>query len=304
MEIKFIAIDKLKRDKNQPRQTIDHDKIADMAQSIKTEGVINPIEISADYVIITGEMRWRAAKLAGLKEVPCKILKINPTERFRRQVIENIHHNTMTDWDTAKALEQLRQGVLASLGESKHGGRPNEGIRELARMIGKSRDYIADHLEIIKVSPALQKVLQKDLIPYTLIRAVSSTPVAYQKLMEQKIIKGEFQTREAALEVAAALSRTPEKGATILEKDFTKKTAKEIGDSLSKISPRFPDIIEKRLAPGQEFIKIKNELLDWLTSNPPHRIIQMDKVTIILGLSLITERINQWQKNANQLKLK
>ncbi len=91
MKIVNVLLSKIKPDKNQPRQTIDEEHIKEISQSIVTEGVINAIEIDENNVIITGEQRWRAAKLAGLKEVPCKILKITPELRFRRQVIENLH---------------------------------------------------------------------------------------------------------------------------------------------------------------------------------------------------------------------
>lgn len=294
MEIKQIAIDKLKRDKNQPRQTFDKDKIQDMAQSIKTEGVINPIEIDKDYFIITGELRSRAAKLAGLKTVPCKIISINPKERFRRQVIENLHNATMTEWDTAKAIKKLLDGRQATIRSSKQhkGGYPDKGIRELGRIIGKGNTFIIEKLQLLEASEPFQQAVKKGLSA-SFIRGITRAPEFYQKAMEEKILKGDFKTRDEAIEVATALHRNPEKGQRILEA----KTNEEV----FKLSPRFPDIIKARLAPGQEFIRIKKDLLDWLQENPSQRIIQMDKPQIVLGLSLIVDKINEWSKPLKQL---
>ena len=77
MEIIEIEIDKIKPDKDQPRTSMDELELKEMAQSIVTQGVINPIEVDNDMVIITGERRWRAAKIAGLKVVPVKIFNLN-----------------------------------------------------------------------------------------------------------------------------------------------------------------------------------------------------------------------------------
>ena len=80
-----IPIDKIRPDKNQPRKSFDEDALKGMAVSIKNEGVINAIEIDEKFIIITGEQRWRAAKIAGLKEVPVKIIENITEERDNTQ---------------------------------------------------------------------------------------------------------------------------------------------------------------------------------------------------------------------------
>ncbi len=298
MEIKQIPIDKIKLDKNQPRQTIDQNKVKEMAQAIITEGVINPIELDEKFFIITGELRFRASKLAGLKTVPCKILKINPTTRFRRQVIENLSHNTMTDWDTAKAIKKLlqpdtAQGSIRSSKEKK-GGLPDKGIHELSRIIGKSEKFIIEKLNLLEASQPFQEAVKKGMSA-SFIRAIKRTPEFYQKAMEEKIVRGEFKTRDEAIEVATALQRHPEKGEQILKA----KNNQEV----FKISPRYPDIMAAKLKPGQEFIRIQNELLEWLKDNPPQRLIQMDKPIVVLGLSVLIDKIKEWTNKTNQKQL-
>ncbi len=72
-----IPIEKIKPDVNQPRQYIDEEDLKGMAQSIVTEGIINPIEVDKNFVIVTGERRWRAAKIAGLKSVRAMIIEVS-----------------------------------------------------------------------------------------------------------------------------------------------------------------------------------------------------------------------------------
>ena len=99
-------INEIRPDTNQPRKNFPETRIREMAKSILTEGIINPIEVDKDGVIVTGEIRWRSAKEAGLKTVPVKVIDPGKT-RFRRQVVENVHHNTMTTMDTSRALSKL-----------------------------------------------------------------------------------------------------------------------------------------------------------------------------------------------------
>jgi ParB family chromosome partitioning protein len=102
-------------DKNQPRKNIDQEKLEEMTRSMITEGLINPIEIDENNVIVTGEMRWRACMAAGQEVIKCRVVKVAGRDRYKRQVIENIHNNTMNSWDTAKALEYLLQKHISNI---------------------------------------------------------------------------------------------------------------------------------------------------------------------------------------------
>ena len=159
MEILQIEIDKIKPDKKQPRKSIEIEDLKEMAQSIVTEGVINPIETDSDFVIITGERRWRASKIAGLKTVPVKVLKINAKERFRRQVIENIHNDTMSYDDTARALSKLKVDYFHPV-KVINKGQPQTGVTFLSKMVGKSLGYIEERFDYLKASAPLQKAVK------------------------------------------------------------------------------------------------------------------------------------------------
>src|SRR3990167_1010759 len=154
MEYKTVPIDKIKPDPDQPRKVFDEEAIKEMAISIKNEGIINDIEVDENFLIVTGERRWRAAKIAGLEEVPVKIIKITGKERFIRQVQENIHQNTMTPLDTAEALEQIRGWIASSTvelarDEYHKGERYKRGIAELHKLLGTPETTLARYLNIL-----------------------------------------------------------------------------------------------------------------------------------------------------------
>src|SRR3990167_6485945 len=108
MEIVQKPVSEIKPDPNQPRQTIIENNSKDLAKSIQTDGIINPVEIDENNVIITGELRWRAAKEAGLETIPVKVLTIaNKNERFLRQYKEDVHQYPLTATDNANALLKI-----------------------------------------------------------------------------------------------------------------------------------------------------------------------------------------------------
>jgi len=106
--MEIVEVDKLKPDLNQPRKVFDEEKIKALGGTYKNQGLIQPIEIDKNYQIITGERRWRAAKLAGLKKIPCRILEdLTEEQKLERRLIENIHHEPLTDLEKAEAIKKL-----------------------------------------------------------------------------------------------------------------------------------------------------------------------------------------------------
>ena len=105
-EVFLIDINKIKPDKDQPRKTFNEETLRELAQTYKSQGITQPIEIDEKFVIITGERRFRAAKLAGLKKIPCRIIKgLTEEQKLERRLIENIHHEPLTDLEKAEAIK-------------------------------------------------------------------------------------------------------------------------------------------------------------------------------------------------------
>jgi ParB/RepB/Spo0J family partition protein len=214
MQILQKNINEIRPDPNQPRKNFPEKRIREMAKSILTEGIINPIEIDKDGVIITGEMRWRSAKEAGLTTVPVKV--IDPGEnRFRRQVIENVHHNTMTTMETARALSKLltaspyvRQGVDA-------------GISDLSREIGKDQKYITDHTALLDETDDVQTYLDKEDSKYSLIREINKyAPEEFKEKLKKRVASGEINSWRVATELSRTLRDRPEKAQELLDADL------------------------------------------------------------------------------------
>jgi len=106
--MKIIPTNKIKPDRNQPRKTFDSETLKGMSETIKKHGIIEPIHIDDKRIIITGERRWRASKLAGLKKIPVIIHKnINAKTRLEMQLIEDIHNEDISIPERDKAWKRL-----------------------------------------------------------------------------------------------------------------------------------------------------------------------------------------------------
>jgi len=209
MKIQEIPIAKIKLDKTQPRKYLDTKRVKNIAKSIKAQGIINPIEIDKDYVIVTGELRYRACKEAGLATVPAKIINIGK-DRFERQVIENIHHNTMTSWDTAKALRKLLR---------IYGKRPpyKRGVRiDLAKKVGRSVSWVTETLSLLGASERVKKRLRQNSLSRTFIREVDYIPEQHRKAVEKKVLSGAIPSRDTLRAMRLVITDNPEKAEDII----------------------------------------------------------------------------------------
>jgi ParB family chromosome partitioning protein len=115
LDLKAIRLDRIIPDPNQPRRSMSTESLAELAASIREQGVIQPIEVDYDpeqdvYVMVHGERRWKAAKMAGLETIPAiiKPSRLDGATRLIRQLIENIQREDLNDVDRARALVGLR----------------------------------------------------------------------------------------------------------------------------------------------------------------------------------------------------
>ena len=116
----FIPLNKIKNNADQPRKSFDNEKIAELAESIKHHGIIQPLILmkeNDDYVIIAGERRWRAAKMVGLKEVPAIIMDVTDKEVLELSLIENIQRQDLNPLEEALAYKKLIEIGRASCRE-------------------------------------------------------------------------------------------------------------------------------------------------------------------------------------------
>ena len=155
--IRSISVDQVMPSVHQPRSHFDEEKISSLAESIKSQGIIQPIVVIKEdenkniFKIIAGERRWRAAKLAGLKKVPVIVRSFDADEASVVALIENIQREDLNPLERARGLQKL-----CTLHKMKQ--------QDLANKIGVSRTYLSNTLRLLKLSEKTQSALEKGLI--------------------------------------------------------------------------------------------------------------------------------------------
>ena len=177
---KQIDIEKIKANENQPRTIFDDEKIAELATSIKENGLIQPLIVrkyNRNYQIIAGERRYRACKLAGLKTVPCIIKDIDDKQMDTYAIIENIQREDLTPIEEANAYKTL----IDTYGMSQ---------TELANKVGKKQSTIANKLRLLKLSDEVKDALKSKQITERHARAMLSLrPEKQEEVLHEVIDK-------------------------------------------------------------------------------------------------------------------
>ena len=185
----FIALENLKTNPGQPRKNFDTGELEELADSIREQGIIQPI-IAGDngdgtYTIIAGERRTRAALLAGLSEVPAIIRKYSDEKRMEVSLIENIQRANLNPIEEASAYRQLMD--ISSLSQD-----------EVAVRVGKNRATVANSLRLLKLPPEMQESLRKNELTPGHARAILSVSGAKaQDFLFREILKKNLSVREA-----------------------------------------------------------------------------------------------------------
>ena len=146
----MLAIGKIKQDKAQPRENFNEDNIKKFEQSKTKLGMIEPLVVSKDgdgYVIITGERRWRAAKIAGLKEVPVIVRSFSsPKEKLAIQIVENLQREDLNPIEVAKGYQRLKEEFNAT-------------DDEVAKTVGKSRAAVTNFIRLLRLDERVQQMV-------------------------------------------------------------------------------------------------------------------------------------------------
>ena len=188
-KIMEIDVSSIKPNPNQPRKTFDPDALMDLSTSIKAQGVLQPILVEeiADnvYVIVAGERRYRAAKLAGLKKIPCIVRTFSDLQRMAISLIENIQRENLNPVEEARAFSYL----LTQAGIKQE---------ELAQRVGKGRSTITNSLRLLNLPEKMLEGLEKGYITSGHARALLSVDnPADQEVLFSKIISEDLSVRQA-----------------------------------------------------------------------------------------------------------
>ena len=187
----------------QPRKRFDDEALADLADSIRQHGVIQPLTVrrlsSGYYQIIAGERRWRAAKLAGLSEVPAVIIEADDRKDMELGLIENLQREDLNPMEEAGGYRVLMEEY----------GLTQE---EVAQQVGKSRPAVANALRLLSLPPSLHPLLEDGQLSAGHARAILSvpSPQLQEKLADKVVAEGlSVRQTEALAKRLAAGEATP-----------------------------------------------------------------------------------------------
>jgi ParB family chromosome partitioning protein len=182
-----LDIDLLYPTDAQPRKQFKEDKINELAESIKTNGIIQPIVARREgdrFQIIAGERRWRAAQIAGLRKVPCIVRDITDENVLEISLVENIQREDLNPIEEANAYKRLVE-VLALSQE------------EVAKRVGKDRSSVTNALRLLKLPPEIQQLVEDEKLSMGHARALLSLETAeHQLLLAHEIIEKSLNVRE------------------------------------------------------------------------------------------------------------
>lgn len=183
--IKYIDINNIKPNANQPRKTFDEAKLEELADSIKEHGLIQPLVVrksSNGYEIVAGERRWRAARKIGIKEIPAIVRELSDEENMLLAIIENMQREDLDPIEEAEGISQM----IEIYGFSQE---------QVSRSLGKSRPYITNQLRLLKLPEEIRKMVSDGRLSSGHVRALITID------NEEKQIKLAVQAVEQGLSV-------------------------------------------------------------------------------------------------------
>lgn len=148
-EILKVSMNLIKANENQPRKAFDEEKIESLSESIKEHGVVQPIVLRKEddtFIIVAGERRWRASKLAGLKEIPAVVMDLTDKQVLEISLIENIQREDLNPIEEAAAYKKLISEFEFTQ-------------EELSKRIGKSRTAVTNCLRLLNLDSRVQEYL-------------------------------------------------------------------------------------------------------------------------------------------------
>ncbi|TCO64202.1 ParB/RepB/Spo0J family partition protein [Caldanaerobacter subterraneus] len=197
--VETVQIDKIFPNQYQPRKHFDEESLRELADSIKEHGIVQPLVVrrqGTGYQLVAGERRWRAAKIAGLKEVPVIIRDLDDLQVMEIALIENLQREDLNPIEEAKAYKTLMEQF-------------NLTQEEIAKKIGKSRSVIANSIRLLNLDDRVQEMLIEGKITVghaKVILSITSKTLQYEAA--KKIVEDGLNVRETEKLVKTLLSRS------------------------------------------------------------------------------------------------
>ena len=220
-----LPISQVESCSSQPRKHFDEAALAELAASIQEHGIIQPLTVrklaSGYYQIIAGERRWRAARLAGLSEVPVIVIEADDRKAAELAMIENLQREDLNPMEEAAGFQ--------SLIETYHMTQ-----EEAATRVGKSRSAVTNALRLLSLTPSVRKLLEEGKLSAGHARALLPLSPAVQESAAAAVVSGGLSVRQTeALAKRLSAEKKPEKPAPT-GVDYTAEAQKDLSSKLGR----------------------------------------------------------------------
>lgn len=250
--VSAIPLRQIEPNPYQPRESFDDEALAELAESIRTLGIIQPLtlrQVSAGhYQIISGERRFRAAKAAGLKTVPAYIRKADDQAMLEMAIVENIQRENLDPIETAMSFQRLISEC-------------NLTQEDMARRVGKKRATVTNYLRLLKLPVEIQKAIKIGKISAGHAKALLSVEDEEKQLaLCAQIIEADLSVRQAEEKVR----RMAEKAGREQEPEPVKDELPESCSRLAEIVGKYADnkVAIRRTARGGSVMTVRFKSLD------------------------------------------
>lgn len=200
-----VEVDRVIPGANQPRKRFSDASLEELATSIRENGVLQPPIVrrtgNGTFELIAGERRWRAAKLAGLEQMPVILKDAAPAETLVYALIENIQREDLNPLETAEAFEHLMRDYHLTQ-------------EEMSQKVGKDRATVANYLRILKLAPEVKSWVAEGLLSLGHAKALLATPDGHdQLLIARQVIQKGLSVRETEALARKGSLKKPKKAA-------------------------------------------------------------------------------------------
>ena len=223
----FLPISQVESCSSQPRKQFDPEALSDLADSIRQHGIIQPLTVrklqSGYYQIIAGERRWRAARMAGLTQVPAIVIEADDRKAMELAMIENLQREDLNPMEEAEGYHVLMEQY-------------NLTQEETAERVGKSRSAVANALRLLNLVDDVREMVEKGELSAGHARTLLSLPGSMQGEAAKAIRKGDLSVRQTELLCKKLQQQKAEKKTAkpALTVDYTEEDGRELTAKLGR----------------------------------------------------------------------
>ena len=222
----FLPISQVESCASQPRKQFDADALTDLADSIREHGIIQPLTVrklqSGYYQIIAGERRWRAARMAGLSEVPAIVIEADDRKAMELAMIENLQREDLNPIEEAEGYQMLMSQY-------------NMTQEETAQRVGKSRSAVANALRLLHLCPSVRAMVEDGRLSNGHARTLLPLAPEAQEKAAATIIKNDLSVRQTELLVKKLTAQPKEKPQKSgISVDYAEEAARELSSRLGR----------------------------------------------------------------------